>query len=141
MRTLICFSLLLLAGCSSMQTSLTRSGSISGKIAYPSETTPDMRICAVQDGGSLHTCTQAKAGDTQYRIDHLPPADYLVVAQLHEGDMRVGGHTYQVQCIRAPCPAHLKTVTVAPGAALAGIDINDFYAAMDDFPNLPVDEK
>jgi hypothetical protein len=141
MRTLICFSLLLLAGCSSLQTAQTRSGSISGKIAYPSETTPDMRICAVQVGGSLHACIQAKAGDTDYRIEHLAPADYLVVAQMHEGDMRVGGHMYQVQCIRAPCPTHLQTVTVAAGAHVAGIDINDFYAAMNDFPALPTDEK
>jgi len=141
MRTLVCFSLLLLAGCSSLQTSHGRSGSISGKIAYPSETTPDMRICAVPAGGSLHACVQAKAGDTVYRIDHLAPADYLVVAQLHEGDMRVGGHMYQVQCIRAPCPAHLQAVTVAPGASVADIDINEFYAAMNDFPVLPADEK
>jgi hypothetical protein len=141
MRTLTCFSLLLLAGCSSLQTAQTRSGSISGKIAYPSETTPDMRICAVQQSGSLRTCMQVKAGDTDYRIEHLAPADYLVVAQLHEGDMRVGGHMYQVQCIRAPCPAHLQAVTVAAGAAVTGVDINDFYAAMDDFPDVPADGK
>ena len=141
MRTLICTSMLLLAGCSSLPTAHAPSGSISGKIAYPSETTPDMRICAVLDGGSSHVCTQAKAGDTEYRIEHLPPADYLVVAQLHEGDMRVGGHVQQVQCIRAPCPPHLQAVTVAPGAHVANIDLNDFYAAMSDFPDLPADEK
>jgi len=137
MRTLICFSLLLLAACSSLQTAQTRSGSISGKIAYPSETTPEMRICAMPVAGSAHACVQAKAGDTEYRIDHLPPADYWLIAQMHEGDMRVGGHTYQVQCIRAPCPAQLQAVTVAAGAAITGIDINEFDAARADFPALP----
>jgi hypothetical protein len=141
MRTLICFSMLLLTGCSSMQTSSAQSGSISGKIAYPSETTPDMRICAIQAGGPLHACIRSKAGDTDYRIEHLPPADYLVVAQMHEGDMRVGGHMYQVQCIRAPCPPRLQAVAVARATALTGIDINDFYAAMNDFPAMPADEK
>ena len=131
--------ILLLAGCSSMQPAHEVSGSISGKIAYPAESTPDMRICAIQDNGALHGCTQARAGDTEYRIDRLAPADYRIVAQLHEGDMRVGGHMYQVQCIRAPCPPLLQAVTVAPGANVAGIDVNEFYDARNDFPAMPVD--
>ena len=137
MRALKYFSLSLLAACSTMPPSHQLSGSISGKIAYPSETTPDMRICAIQDQGTLHACIQAKAGDTDYRIEHLAPADYRIVAQLNEGDMRVGGHTYPVQCIRAPCLAQLRTISVAAGAAVNGIDVNEFYAAREDFPALP----
>jgi hypothetical protein len=141
MRKLVCISsLLLLAGCSSMPASRTPSGSISGKIAYPSESTPDMRICAIQDNGPLHACTRTRAGDSEYRIAPLPAADYVIVAQMNEGDMRVGGHVYQVQCIRAPCPAQLQAVTVAPGAAVAGIDVNEFYSARSDFPALPADD-
>jgi hypothetical protein len=139
MRALTYLSILLLAGCSGLQSSHPRFGSISGKIAYPSETTPDMRICAIHDGGTEHACTQAKAGDTDYRIDHLAPGDYQIVAQLHEGDMRIGGHMFQVQCIRAPCPAQLQAVTVAPGANLTGIDVNEFYDTRSDFPPMPAE--
>ena len=63
MRTLVSVSLLLLAGCSSLPPSSAPSGSIGGAIAYPSESTPDMRICALQDNGPLHACVHTRAGD------------------------------------------------------------------------------
>jgi len=139
MRTPSCVCILLLAGCSSLPSSPPAGGSISGQIAYPSESTPDMRICAIAQEATAHACTQAEAGAGSYRIANLPAGNYVIVAQLHEGDMRVGGHTHQVQCIRAPCPAQLQAVSVAPGAAVTGVDINEFYAARDDFPSMPVD--
>jgi hypothetical protein len=138
MRALILFPILLLAACAGTDTSRVDRGraSISGKIAYPSEVTPSMRICAVRDGAPP-TCTASPAGSKRYRLEHLPAGDYQIVAKLSEGDMRVGGHVQPVQCIRAPCPEQLKTVTVAAGAELDDIDLNGFYAARDDFPTLP----
>lgn len=110
--------------------------SIAGKIAYPSEVTPAIRICAVP-AGAQPICRDSTAGSTHYRFRQLPAGDYQIVAKLSEGDMRVGGHMQQVQCIRAPCPAMLLTVSLAAGADLTGIDLNEFYPAREDFPPIP----
>lgn len=110
--------------------------SISGKIMYPSEVTPQMRICALPLSGPAVACVDSLAGSTQYHLQNLPAGEYRVVAALSEGEMRVGGHMHQVQCIRAPCPAQLQSVTVGAGAQLSGIDLDGFYAAREDFPPL-----
>lgn len=138
MRIVLLLSLSVLAGCSGAGGFRVdrASGSISGRIAYPSEVTPAMRICAVSALAPA-TCTSSAAGSSHYRLGHLPAGDYQVVAKLSEGDMRVGGHVQQVQCIRAPCPEQPRTVTVAAGADLVGIDLNGFYAAREDFPAIP----
>lgn len=112
------------------------SASISGKIAYPSEVTPAMRICAVR-GTESPVCIDSAAGRTHYRIDRLPAGEFQIVAKLSEGDMRVGGHVQPVQCIRAPCPDQLKSVSLAAGADVTGVDLNEFYAAREDFPPIP----
>lgn len=113
------------------------SGSISGRIVYPSEVTPAMRICAVRGVGIAPICVASPAGQVTYRLDRLPPGEYQIVAALSEGDMRVGGHTQQVQCIRAPCPEALQSVSVTAGVHRAGADLNGFYAARPDFPPIP----
>lgn len=138
MRPLLLLALVTLAGCAG--TSGTHVGghaSISGAIAYPSEVTPAMRICAVPGAGAAPVCIDSAAGRTSYRLDHVAAGDYQLVAKLNEGEMRVGGHVQPVQCVRAPCPDLLKTVSVVAGAQLTGIDLNEFYAARADFPPLP----
>lgn len=139
MRVPFCLCLLLaLTACTSVDGGRSARGnaSISGKIAYPSEVTPAMRICAIRSGAQP-ICRDSAAGSTHYRFRQLPAGDYQIVAKLSEGDMRVGGHMQQVQCIRAPCPAQLLTVSVAAGAELTGIDLNEFYPAREDFPPIP----
>lgn len=137
MRSAAGLALLLLAGCASVQAPARLGGSISGKIAYPSEFAPAMRICALRDDSAAPVCTHTAAGATNYQLVRLPAGEYRVIAQLHEADMRVGGHVQQVQCIRAPCPALLQAVTVSPGGQVTEVDLNEFYAAREDFPALP----
>jgi hypothetical protein len=113
------------------------SGSISGKIAYPADGVPAMRICAIHDHGAMVGCTQTKAGETSYRIDNLAAADYYVIAEFREGDMQVGGHVEQIQCIRAPCEGILIPVMIKPGAKLENINLDGFYESRADFPDMP----
>ena len=140
MRSMLLVSLALLAGCSAgMGTHREAPGSsasISGKIAYPSEVVPAMRICAMPAQGTP-SCIEHAAGDQLYRIDHLATGTYNVVAWLSEGDMRVAGHVHQVQCIRAPCPDMLNSVVATKGADVSGVDITGFYPARADFPAQP----
>ena len=138
MRVLLLLSIAALSACSNLGGGRPGgdTGSISGKIAYPSEVTPLMRICAVRTGVGAPICITSLAGQTHYRIERLPAGEYQVQATLSEGEMRVGGHMLPVQCIRAPCPEQLKSVSLSAGAELTGIDLNEFYAAREDFSPL-----
>jgi hypothetical protein len=122
-------------------TRLPAPGSISGTILFPADAVPAMRICAIHGSGDLYGCVHTDVGATSYRIEQLPPTTYQIVAKLPLGNLRAGGFVKQVQCIRAPCPAMLVSVNVAPGEAVAGADLNGFYDARKDFPALPADAR
>lgn len=116
------------------------SGSIAGRILHPAHVVPALRICAIGSGASAEAtriCVRTRAHEDRYRIDGLPPGDYIVIASISEGLYRVGGHMQPVQCIRAPCPEMPKPVTVASAATVDDIDLNGFYGRRDDFPALP----
>ncbi|NOT87672.1 MAG: hypothetical protein HOP03_05775 [Lysobacter sp.] len=118
-----------------------KTGSIEGNIAHPAHAIPAMRICAIGSGASAKSvCVRTRRGQGRYRIDGVTPGDYIVIGSSDESVKRLGGHVQQVQCIRAPCPEMPVSLSVAPGAHLAGIDINGFYDQRDDFPALPADD-
>jgi hypothetical protein len=129
------------AGEGAAVTRLPAPGSISGDILFPDNAVPAMRVCAIHDGGDLYGCVQTAVGASRYRIEQLPPTSYRVVAKPQTGALRIGGFVKQVQCLRAPCPAVLMPVNVAPGEAIAGVDLNGFYRDRKDFPALPADAK
>ncbi len=112
-------------------------GMIEGVILHPAKVVPALRICAIGSGAPAEAkrfCIDTRPGQDTYRIEGLPPDEYVVIAAAAAGRYRVAGHMQQVQCIRAPCPDMPRTVTVAAGAALVNIDINAFYEKRDDFP-------
>lgn len=110
-------------------------GSIGGRIQFPAGVAPAMRICAISTRASQ--CIDSPAGRTLYRIGNLPDGDYQVVAHVDGGATPVAGHVQPVQCIRAPCPEQLATLSVAGGKEVATADLNGFYAERTDFPALP----
>jgi hypothetical protein len=117
------------------------SGSISGNIQYPSENIPAIRICAIHDNGAIYGCTRTKLGQGTYRIDNLAAADYVLVAEFNEGDMRAGAHANAIRCIRAPCPqSTLIPVTINPGDKKTGININEYLGDRGEWPALPADD-
>ncbi len=112
-------------------------GAIEGRILHPAHVVPALRICAIGSGAPAEAkriCIDTRPGQDTYRIEGLPPDDYVVIAACNTGPHRVGGHVQQVQCIRAPCPDMPASVAVTAGAKVAGIDINGFYEQRDDFP-------
>lgn len=134
--------LLLLAGCATAAgRPQPATGSIEGVIQHPAHVVPAMRICALSTAPTRepHRCTQTRASDDTYRIDGLPPGEYQVFAEVAKGMYRHGGHMQAVQCIRAPCPDQPKTITLASGAALRGIDLSFFDDERADVPPLPSD--
>ncbi|MGH8049675.1 MAG: hypothetical protein ACRERV_14520 [Methylococcales bacterium] len=112
-------------------------GSIGGMIQYPGQAIPPMRICAFNAETQKAACVKIKAGEPKYRIANLPAAEYQIIAKVEQAKMKVGGHMLQVQCIRAPCPALLKSVSLQTGQALAEVPLNGFYESRNDFPVLP----
>lgn len=121
-------------------TSASRTGAIEGRILHPAQVVPALRICAIGSGApqdAKRICIDTRPSQDTYRIDGLPPDDYIVIAAADKGLYRVGGHVQPVQCIRAPCPDMPASVAVAAGAVVTDIDINGFYEQREDFPALP----
>lgn len=114
-------------------------GSIGGVVHHPAHVVPAMRICALSADPAKTRCIDHPTHADEYRIDGLAPGDYRVVAEViaARATYRHGGHMRTVQCVRAPCPDMLATVTVAPGAYLDDIDLDGFYGRREDFPALP----
>ncbi len=140
-------SLLTGSGCARSQphadeapTGTNDTGAIEGRILHPAHVVPALRICAIGSGAPTDAkkiCIDTRPSQDTYRIDGLPPDDYIVIVAAGEGLYRIGGHVQQVQCIRAPCPDMPAQVTVAAGGNITGIDINGFYDKRDDFPAIP----
>ena len=133
-------ALMLLAGCAAANAGGTRvdpkapKGAIGGRIQYPAGVAPAMRICAIT--GASQRCIDSPAGRTLYRIGELPDGEYQVVARVEDAGTPVAGHVQEVQCIRAPCPPQLATLSVAGGKEIADADLNGFYAERPEFPVL-----
>ena len=127
-------------GATPTRTGAPRTGAIEGRILHPAHVVPALRICAIGSGAPADAkkiCIDTRSSQDTYRIDGLPPDDYVVLAVADKGVYRVGGHMQQVQCIRAPCPDMPASVTVAAGGVVTGIDIKNFYEKRDDFPAIP----
>jgi hypothetical protein len=113
------------------------SGSIAGVIHYPGKQIPSMRVCAFNTETKATSCIKTKEGQTNYFIKSLPVAEYYILADIAQGELKVGGHMLQVQCIRAPCPALLKSLKLKARQKMVGVDLNNFYQSREDFPLLP----
>ncbi len=113
------------------------SGSIAGTINYPKKPVPSMRVCALNTQTKAVSCVKTRAGQTKYLIKGLIAAEYQVLANVKDNELRVGGHMLQVQCIRAPCPALLNSVLLKAKESKTGIHLNGFYPSREDFPALP----
>jgi hypothetical protein len=114
------------------------SGRISGTLSYPSEFLPPMRVCAFELAEATPYCVLTDEGQAQYRIEGVPPGDYLVLAFPHDPGAPPGGYTGCVADLRAGCGDHdLKPIIVAAGQTTPDIDPADYYADAADWPQEP----
>ena len=111
---------------------------IGGRIQFPGNgIAPAMRVCALSEGNAR--CIDSPAGRTLYRIEHLLPGSYRVVARVQSPEWPVAGHVGSEDCGPPPCAKSLVTLALAEGQEIATADLNGFYAARADFPALPAD--
>ena len=117
------------------------SGSITGKLSYPSSFIPSMAIVAYVAGGSPldYYYMITDEGSSTYQLDNLPPGNYYVVAYLGDGGF-AGGYSQAIPCgLSAECADHsLISVPVTGGQVTQGVDPGDWYAPSDAFPPYPL---
>lgn len=116
---------------------------VAGRLAYPSEYLPPMRVCAVDaDDPGRGWCVDTAEGADRYAL-RVPPGRWWLLAWPQDtgtaGDP--GAHTDAVDCIAAAeagCDDHtLRVVELAPGEQREGVDIIDWYAPPHGLPRPP----
>jgi len=120
-------------------------GSISGRLSYPSEFLPPMRVCAISvDGGNRFGCVGTRENQRAYRIDNLAPATYYVLAYVKDGGVHaIGAFTRAVRCgVGQPrcSDGSLIPVTLGEGNSITGVDPGDFYSTNSGWPKEPAQD-
>ena len=115
-----------------------RSGSVTGKLEYPSEFIPPLRVVAFNQNHGTYFWVDTAQNQQYYEIKGLTPGDYTVVAYYRGTDM-TGGYTTFVVCGFAPgCNNHsLNIVHIDAGTNAVNINPNDWYAPVGAFPPDP----
>jgi len=115
---------------------------ISGKLGYPSEFIPPLRIYALDPASGAFFKQDTVQNQPNYSLD-VAPGTYLVFGYIlgpdgHAGGLS-GGYTPAVACgLSVDCTDHsLSQVVVRPGELVTGIDITDWYAPEGSFPQPP----
>ena len=117
-------------------------GSISGRLGFPSEYIPPLRVVAFDVETQSYYYVDTLRNQTQYQITGLPPGTYHIVAYVRdEGPDMAGAYSVFVTCGQTvDCTDHsLVPVDVLPGQETTGADPIDFYVLPDqaDWPENP----
>jgi hypothetical protein len=118
-------------------------GSIAGNLMFPASGIPALRIVAFRVDSSGYYYTDTALGESSYRMDHVPPGTYHVVAySLAGGGFNAGtagGYSQTVPCgLKYGCNDHtLIDVTVTAAHVTTDVDPNDYYADPGTFPANP----
>lgn len=113
---------------------------LAGRVTYPSEELPVMRVCALDssDPGRA-VCTVTASGQADFSLA-LPPGDWWLLAWPRDtgtaGDPgRVSAASACLARLEAGCDDHaLLAITLAPGESRDGVEINDWYYDPATFP-------
>ena len=113
-------------------------GSISGKLSYPSEFIPPLRVVAFNIFDQSYRYVDTTQNQSTYQISGLAPGKYHVVSYVQGGGL-AGGYTPAVACgLSVTCTDHsLIDVTVFAGTDTPNIDPADWYAPENSFPPMP----
>ena len=116
-------------------------GSITGKLGYPSEAIPPLKVVAFLAGSGQYFSVETTLNQPSYRFDNLPEGKYNIVAYTLGSDSfpagLAGGYTQAVLCgMGAECTEHtLVDVIVFSGEENSDVDILDWLQP--GFPPMP----
>lgn len=118
-------------------------GSISGKLSYPSEGVPPLYVFAFSAANiNLYYYVTTVQNQSTYQIDDLPPGNYYVVAYPVNtaGNGFSGGYSQAVPCgLAAQCTDHsLIPVSATGGQVTQDANPGDWYANPGTFPAFPL---
>jgi hypothetical protein len=117
-------------------------GAITGRLSYPSEMIPAMKVVAYQVDTGIIYSVDTHERDAFYVLP-VPAGSYQVVAYtMGESSFPTGlagGYSQVVLCgFNESCLDHsLIEVTALQGSVTAGVDPGDFYAPEGTFPPMP----
>lgn len=115
-------------------------GKVSGRLSYPSEMIPELLIVAF-NSQNLEEYEYIKTGINQsdYELE-LPKGTYFLVSYVaDESGNYGGGYTNAVACgLSVECEDHsLVEVEVNKDTVIQNIDLTDWYAPENTFPDKP----
>lgn len=113
--------------------SKTENGKISGRLGFPSDFLPPLKVCAVNTKSGKETCTLSKSDQRKFEIA-VSPGTYKVYASLLEkhGKFDTGYKAFYseyVKCgIKVSCKSHSPIeVNVLEGNEVGNVDPQDWY--------------
>ena len=125
---------------------------ITGKLSYPSEFLPPMRVALFSLTDKRAYFVDTAKGQGEYSID-VPAGTYYLVSYLYEGTAGnrgqvdsytlgggpfAGGYTQMVPCgLAAGCDDHTLLPITAMGGQTVTADPGDWYAPEGTFPPMP----
>jgi hypothetical protein len=121
--------------------SAVQAGGVEGRLNYPADSLPAMRIVAFQVATGQYYSVDTVAGQSTYRLDGLPEGKYNILAYTLGSESFpagvAGGYTQAVMCGMGPeCTDHgLVDVIIFDGEITSGVDIIDWFQP--NFPPMP----
>lgn len=121
--------------------SAAQAGGVEGRLGYPADSLPAMRIVAFQVATGQYYSVDTVAGQSTYRLDGLAEGKYNILAYTLGSESfpagLAGGYTQAVMCGMGPeCTDHgLVDVIVFDGEITPGVDIIDWLQP--NFPPMP----
>jgi len=118
-------------------------GSVSGRLGYPSEMIPPLRVVAFNTLTGEYYWQNTVLNQMNYRFDALPVGTYHVLAYLIDNPTRTfyAGYSNFVTCgYLESCMDHtLVAVEVKAGVETTNVDPNDWYGADPESLGWPLD--
>ena len=127
-------------------------GTIAGKLSYPSEFIPPMRVAAFSLTNNKAYFVDTAKNQSEYSLE-VPEGTYYVVSYPHEGTPGntgqvnsytpgggpfAGGYTQMVPCgLQVGCDDHSLLPVTVTGGQTAAADPGDWYAPEGAFPPMP----
>ena len=117
--------------------SLHEMGTVSGKLSYPADSIPSMRVVAFDISTGEVRYIDTVAGQSTYSLA-LPVGTYHIVAYSLPAGI-AGGYTRAILCgLAVECADHaLIDVIVTSGVSITDVNPGDFYAGENVFPPMP----
>ncbi|MBN1311499.1 MAG: hypothetical protein JXB30_08775 [Anaerolineae bacterium] len=115
-------------------------GTVSGRICYPSEGVPEVTVYAQSTADNSWVSFDYPGGWGEYTFPGIPPGDYVFFAYVKDESISIaGGYTQAVICgLGAGCDDHsLIAVHIGAGETVEGVDICDWYGPEGSLPPRP----